>query len=114
MKYLTVHLLVAYCGLFRGACRKFLNDKCPGCRDDAKAAWCTVRTCNIERHYASCADYTEYRDVIDCKKFNNIIAKLFGLVFRSNRAACISRIKALGLQGHATEMARIGRQSMGR
>jgi hypothetical protein len=115
MKSITADpALVAYCGLYCGACGKYLRDKCPGCHDNTKASWCTVRSCNIERHYSSCAECVEYPDAMDCKKFNNIFAKVFGIIFRSNRAACISQIKTLGVQGHADEMVRLGRQSIRR
>jgi len=36
--------------------------------------------------------------------FNNIIAKFFSLVFRSDRPACIQQIKELGIQGYADNM----------
>ena len=115
MKSITADpALVAYCGLYCGACGKYLKDKCEGCHDNTKASWCSVRTCNIERHYSSCAECVEYPNAIDCKKFNNIFARVFGVIFQSNRAACISQIKTLGLQGHAEEMVRLGRQSIKR
>lgn len=31
---------IAACGLYCGACRKYLNDKCPGCRQNDRATWC--------------------------------------------------------------------------
>ena len=115
MKSITADsALVAYCGLYCGACGKYLRDKCPGCHNNTKASWCAVRTCNIERHYSSCAECVEYPEVMDCKKFNNIFARVFGIIFQSNRAACISQIKTLGIQGHAEEMVRLGRQSIRR
>jgi hypothetical protein len=43
--------------------------------------------------------------VNDCKVYNNFIAKVFGFVFRSNRAACISLIKEKGYDGFAGYMA---------
>jgi len=33
------------------------------------------------------------------------MSKLFGLLFKSDRAACIARIKAAGLESYAAEMA---------
>jgi len=44
--------------------------------------------------------------------FNNWIAKLFGLIFRSDRAACISQIRQMGIEGHAVEMAGLKRQTI--
>ena len=41
----------------------------------------------------------------DCKKFNNFFSKLFSFVFRSDREACIRRIKEVGEDEYANEMA---------
>ena len=42
---------------------------------------------------------------MECKKFNNFISKAFGFIFNSDRAACIARIKEIGSEGFAIEMA---------
>lgn len=97
--------LVAYCGLYCGACKRYLKGKCPGCHDNVKASWCGIRKCCIELGYMSCADCADFADPSDCKEFNNFISKIFGLIFRSDRSACISQIKDLGLKGHADNMA---------
>ena len=31
---------IAACGV---ACRKYLNGKCPGCKQNEKATWCKIR-----------------------------------------------------------------------
>jgi hypothetical protein len=98
--------LVAYCGLYCGSCRSYLNEKCPGCHDNAKAAWCQIRSCCREQQTRSCAECRDHGRPEDCGKFNNLMARLFGLVFRSDRAACIRQIRELGLAGHAQAMAR--------
>lgn len=59
----------------------------------------------MANEFASCADCREYTSPMDCKKYNNVISKLFGLLFRSDRAACIRQIKELGIDGHAECMA---------
>ena len=64
--------------------------------------------------YTSCADCKQYDDQTNCRMFNNIVAKLFGLIFRSDRAACIRQIKNLGIQGHAEKMATARRQTIRR
>lgn len=97
--------LVAACGLYCGACRKYLSGKCPGCRDNVKASWCAIRTCNMESGQRTCAQCVRYVNPKECAKFDNIFAKLFALVFRSDRAACIAQIRSLGLDGHASLMA---------
>lgn len=97
--------LVAYCGLYCGACRSHLKGKCPGCHDNAKATWCGVRKCCIEKRIASCAECADHSDPNGCKKFNNFMARLFGVVFRSDRAACIAQIRRVGIGEHAAIMA---------
>ncbi|MBN1622516.1 MAG: DUF3795 domain-containing protein [Endomicrobiales bacterium] len=106
--------LVAYCGLYCGACGAYLKDKCPGCHDNSKATWCKIRLCCIDNHYKSCADCREFPVVKDCKKFNNFISKIFGLVFRSDRAACIKQIRDIGISGHADNMTQQKRHSIKR
>jgi len=106
--------LVAYCGLYCGACGKFLKDRCPGCHENQKARWCKVRICCIDNQYASCADCRQFDDPKDCKAFNNMISRIFGLIFRSDRAACIEQIRELGIQGHADNMTERKRQTIKR
>jgi hypothetical protein len=97
--------LVAYCGLYCGECRRFLRGSCPGCHKNHKAKWCGVRKCCIEAEKSSCAECENFSDPNDCKKFNNFMAKMFGLLFRSDRRACIMQIKENGLTEYAREMA---------
>ena len=96
--------LIAYCGLYCGACKSYLKEKCPGCHENSKASWCKVRACNIEHGYKSCADCTEFADPKDCKKFNNFISKIFALVLRSDRPACVAKIKESGYDEFAKFM----------
>lgn len=96
--------LIAYCGLYCGACNSYLNGRCPGCRQNSKAAWCKVRTCNMGNNYSSCADCKEFSNPLDCRKFNNTISKIFALVFRSDRPASIQMIKEKGYEGYAAYM----------
>lgn len=105
--------LIAFCGLYCGACRSYLNGKCPGCRDNAKATWCKVRTCCLENNLLSCADCKTI-ELHACKKHNNFISKVFGVIFNSDRAACIGRIKELGYDGYALEMASDRKQTIPR
>jgi hypothetical protein len=97
--------LVACCGLYCGACKAYLNERCPGCRENSKAGWCTIRQCCITNKYASCADCASIRDVNDCGKFTNAVSRIFAFIFRSNRRACIEQICGKGLQRHAAIMA---------
>ena len=106
--------LVAYCGLYCGACGAYLRDRCPGCHENQKATWCKVRSCCIDNQYSSCADCKQFDDPNDCKMFNNFVSKIFAFIFRSDRAACIQQIRKSGIQGHADKMAASKRQSVGK
>ena len=106
--------LVAYCGLYCGACKKYLKDKCPGCHENEKASWCKVRSCCMDNQYGSCADCKQYSNPNDCKMFNNFISKIFGIIFQSNRAACIQQIRRIGIPGHADNMTESGLQAIKR
>ncbi len=106
--------LVAACGLYCGACRAHLRGRCPGCRDNAKATWCKIRTCVIERGFSSCAECADHPDPKTCAKFDNFISRVIGFVLRSNRAACIAQIRDVGLAGHAERMAKARRPSIRR
>ena len=68
----------------------------------------------MQEELASCADCKEFSNPNDCKKFNNMMSKLFGLILRSDRAACIEQIRNLGVQGHADDMTKRKRQTIGR
>jgi len=105
--------LIAYCGLYCGACRSYLKGKCMGCKENAKATWCKTRTCCIENNYSSCAD-CDKKELMECKKFNNVISKVFGIIFNSDRPACINLIKEKGYEDYAEEMAEKKLQSVKR
>jgi len=100
--------LVAYCGLYCGACSSYLKGKCKGCKENIKASWCKTRSCCIDNNYSSCAD-CEKMEFMECKKFNNFFSKIIGIILRSDRPACIRRIKEIGHEQFAVEMA--GNQS---
>lgn len=97
--------LIAFCGLYCGACQRYMSGKCPGCRENTKASWCGVRTCCQEHHYASCADCNDFPDPRECGKYNNFMARIFGFIFRSDRAACIDAIRKNGYDVFARDMA---------
>ena len=97
--------LVSYCGLYCGACPKYLKEKCPGCHDNEKATWCKIRTCSIENNYQSCAACEEFENPNDCKKYNNFFSKIIGFVLRSDRKAGIDFIGEKGYEEFAKYMA---------
>ena len=115
MEEITVNKdLVAYCGLYCGACRSCLKGRCPGCHENSKASWCKVRTCCSEHGWATCADCTEFTDPNQCRKFNNIISKVMSLVLNSDRRACVLKVREVGVEGFAADMAEYGRPSLRR
>jgi len=93
---------IAACGLYCGACRKFLSGKCPGCKNNEKASWCKIRQCCIDKGYSNCADCEQ--EVRNCKIYSNFISKVFALLFNSDRPACIDYIKEHGRTAFAEEM----------
>ena len=68
---------------------------------------CKVRKCCLERDYVSCAECDEY---LNCKKLNNLISKIFGFIFRSNRKANIMAIKEIGIEKWVDGMAASGKK----
>lgn len=106
--------LVAACGLYCGACKRYLEGSCPGCAANEKATWCKVRTCCRDADIATCAECTQHTNPKDCAKLNNFVARIFGLILNSNRGACILRIREVGAEDYAAEMAASRRQSLPR
>jgi len=105
--------LIAYCGLYCGACRRYTSGKCPGCHDNVKATWCRLRSCCMENNIASCADCKTVGHA-QCEYFNNFMGKLFGVLFNSDRGKCIERIKEVGYLAYSVEMAEKGAQTIKR
>ncbi len=100
--------LVAACGIYCGQCHRYRKGKCPGCAENVKATWCKVRSCTAESGYTTCAECREFADVQNCRKFNTVFAKLFALVFRSDRRASLQLISTMGVEEYAKEMTRRG------
>ncbi len=97
--------LVACCGLYCGACRSFLKGKCKGCKNYEKATWCKVRQCCQTNNYRSCADCHK-TETDTCSKFNNPISNVFEFLFKSDRHACIAKIKEDGYENFSIDMAK--------
>lgn len=104
--------LIAFCGLYCGACRAYLKGKCPGCEKNTKASWCKIRTCCQENHYATCSECKDYTNASQCKKFNNPVSKVISFIFRSNRQGCLDRIKEKGKENFAREMSQLGEMTL--
>ena len=103
---------IAACGLYCGACKKFLNGKCPGCKENEKASWCKIRKCCQEKDLHTCAECD--KDVKECKIHNNFVGKIFAFLFNSDRAACIRYIRENGEDAFAEKMAKDQQMTMKR
>lgn len=94
---------VAYCGLYCSNCGKYKKGKCPGCHGNEKATWCKIRKCCMEHGYATCADCKE-KTPLQCKYYNNIFAKFFEVMFKSDRQGSIEYIKEYGAESFVNLM----------
>jgi len=106
--------LVACCGLYCGACGSYLKGKCEGCQKSEKNSWCQVKKCTNKKGISTCAQCLEFPNPEDCKKLNNFISKFFGLVFQSDRPACLKEIRVSNLQTYSEKMAGLKRHSIRR
>ncbi len=64
------------------------------------------RGCVLEREIATCAECTDFKNLKQCRKLNNLIAKIFGFIFRSNRIGNLERIREVAVEQFAREMER--------
>ncbi len=104
--------LVARCGLYCGACPKYLKGSCPGCAKNEKASWCKVRSCTMENNWSTCAECSPFTNPKECGKYNNFLSRMVGFLLRSDRSRCIAMIKERGLEGYAAYMAEHGLQTL--
>lgn len=106
-KYTIDKELVSYCGLYCGACKKYLKKECEGCKSKNKVTpkWCKVKPCNEEKKTASCAECTEYSNVKDCKKLYPLSYKLGEVIAQMSRKGGIEMIKSKGYEEFAEFMA---------
>lgn len=103
--------LIAACGLYCGACMKFRKDKCAGCSVEGFQR-CKIRKCCHEKGYHTCAECN--KEVRECRTYNNLVGKMFSLLFNSDRAACIHYIRHKGEDAFAERMAWNEKMTMNR
>jgi hypothetical protein len=120
MKEITIDKnLVSCCWLYCGACDKFLNDKCSGCKNlDETPFWCTIRDCCLTKGYENCADCKDHPNVMACKKYNGFVMRTLVYLCGSDRLLATNMIKEKGIEGFAKHMAenkiqRIARRKKG-
>ena len=103
---------VAACGLFCSNCRAFKIKKCPGCQVGPRFARCSVRRCCVQQGITTCAACEEFKaphDFRECKKLNNWIAKLFALVFGTDRPKALAMLRDRGRDAYLQEKRESGR-----
>jgi hypothetical protein len=93
--------LIAYCGLYCGACPSFTSGKCEGCRSNSakssvKFKKCPVKPCCAENGFFTCADCTECASVKECKKYNPLFLRIASRLEGSDRSKAVEMIKAKG------------------
>ena len=96
--------LVACCGLYCGACTRYLKEKCDGCNKESGPSWCKVRKCCQENNHATCAECVTYPDVSMCSVFNNMMARIVSFIMNSDRALCICQIREIGMKRFTEKM----------
>ena len=102
--------IVAYCGLACSNCGMYLKEKCAGCHGPRPMnRKCKMKVCAMEHGYITCADCTEFENLNDCKKLNNIVSKFFGFIFRTNRIGNLNRIREVGLEAFIEEKRKEGK-----
>ena len=95
---------VARCGLVCSTCGAFRRGRCGGCHSDKPMfVCCPVKACAVEKGCATCADCTDFTDLKACRKLNNFISRIFGLIFRSDRIGGLYRIREIGLDAFKSE-----------
>ena len=103
---------IAPCGLFCTNCRKFKVGKCKGCQIEPGFKACSIRKCCAEKGITLCArcpDFAAPRDFNECRKINNFIAKIFKLIFKSDRPAALAMIRDEGTEGFIADRTASGK-----
>ena len=97
-------IMVAYCGLICSECGMFKKGKCPGCYGDRPINRnCKIEKCNVDNDYQTCAECKKFPELQNCRKLNNVISKVMGLIFRTNRNANLYSIRDAGLEKFKSE-----------
>ena len=101
-------VIIANCGLVCSNCGAYVKGKCRGCHGGKPMhSRCQIKKCTEEKQYDTCADCQELSDLKECRILNNFIAKIFRLVFRSDRVGNLIRIRAVGYEKFQNENIRL-------
>jgi hypothetical protein len=97
---------IAACGLFCTNCGAFKRQRCKGCQVEPAFKCCPVRQCCADKSITVCADCSDFRsprDFRECKKVNSFVAKIFALIFRSNRPGALAMLRDQGREAYLQE-----------
>jgi hypothetical protein len=90
---------IAACGLFCTNCSKFQRGRCQGCQTAPAFSRCSARACCAEKNITGCwecRDFAAPADYRTCPHLNNLIAKVFALIFRSDRPGSLALLRDHG------------------
>ena len=100
-------MIIAYCGLACSNCVMYRKGKCAGCHSKRPMNRdCKMKACAMERKYRTCATCSEFKELEECRKLNNLVSRFFGFIFRTNRIRNLYRIREIGLEEFKKEKQR--------
>ena len=103
---------VAACGLFCTNCRAFKKGKCPGCQIAPRFRSCGIRACCVEKGILTCAECAEFaspRDYRECKTVNNLVAKVFAFLFKTDRPGALAVLRDEGRDAYLSQKRESGK-----
>lgn len=65
---------------------------------------CKVKKCCIDRQFSTCAECNEFANLRECRNLHNLISRIFGFIFRTNRIGNLNRIRELGIDQFTKEV----------
>jgi hypothetical protein len=96
--------LISRCGLYCGACKKYLKNICSGCRTKAPPSWCEVSPCAASKDLFSCADCSDFPDVYRCGRLYPFKYRFGEWVAGMSRKAGIEMIRTDGCERYVQFM----------
>lgn len=86
--------IIANCGLVCTDCGMYKKEKCKGCFSGKPMFTnCPIKKCVTEKNIQTCAECKEFSDLKKCKKLNNLISKVVGFIFRTDRIGNLNKMR---------------------
>jgi len=103
---------IAACGLFCTNCGAFKKGRCEGCQIAPRFKSCKIRACCADKGIIGCWECDEFkeRDFADCKKINNFMAKVFAVLFKSDRPGALLMLRDQGIEKYLEVKRASGKQ----